>query len=73
MRNGRTYSLLEIKWKNECKFELEFQESNDPLKKEISQPGDIYKYEILVNDENSIFLKTFWQKREYQFELVKIK
>ena len=73
MKYGRTYSLLNITWKDNCEFELTFKESNDPVKKELSEPGDIYKYEILTNDNKSLFLKTTWMERSYQFELVKIK
>jgi len=73
MKNGRTYSLLNIKWQDNCKFDLIFKESNDPMKKEISKPGDVYKYEILTNGNKSLFLKTTWMDRSYQFELIKIK
>ncbi len=73
MKNGRTYSLLNIKWKEDCKFSLEFKESNDPMKKEVSSPGDIYEYEILTNGEKSFFLNVFWRERTHQFELFKLK
>ena len=64
MKNGRTYSLLNIEWKEDCKFSLKFKESNDPMKKEISRPGDIYEYEILTNGEKSVFLNVFWRGRD---------
>ncbi|THV59308.1 hypothetical protein EZV76_10810 [Flagellimonas alvinocaridis] len=73
MNNGRTYSLLNIEWKSDCKFELEFKESNDPLKKELSQPGDKYLYEVMTNGPESIVVKVFWQKEEFQVELFKSK
>lgn len=73
MKNGRTYSLLNIKWKGNCTFYLEFRESNDPVKKEVSAPGDVYEYEVLTNGERSFFLNVFWGKRSYQFELFKLK
>jgi hypothetical protein len=73
MKNGRTYSLLEIKWKDNCEFDLTFKESNDPMKKEFSKSGDVYEYEILTNGNESLFLKTTWMERSYQFELIKIK
>ncbi len=73
MKNGRTYSLLDIKWKDNCEFDLTFKESNDPMKKELSKSGDVYEYEIFANGNKSLFLKTTWVNRSYQFELVKIK
>ncbi|MBM1106951.1 hypothetical protein JQC67_12440 [Aurantibacter crassamenti] len=71
MDNGRTYSLLVINWQDDCNFELEFKESNDPLKKELSTAGDKYKYEILANREKSIVLKVFWGEHEFQVEFFK--
>ena len=73
MKNGKTYSLLNIKWKENCEFDLIFKESNDPMKKEFSKTGDVYEYEILTNSSKSVFLKTIWMDRSYQFELIKIK
>ncbi|WP_121668022.1 hypothetical protein [Mesonia aquimarina] len=73
MKNGKTYSLLNIKWKENCAFDLIFKESNDPMKKELSKKGDVYEYEILTNSSESVFLKTTWMDRSYQFELIKIK
>ena len=73
MKNGRTYSLLNIKWKDNCEFDLIFKESNDPMKKEYSKSGDVYEYEILTNGNESLFLKTTWMERSYQFELIKMK
>lgn len=73
MKSGKTYSLLNIKWKENCEFDLIFKESNDPMKKEFSKNGDVYEYEILTNSSESVFLKTTWMDRSYQFELIKIK
>jgi hypothetical protein len=73
MKSGRTYSLLDIKWKDNCEFDLIFKESNDPMKKEVSKPGDVYEYEILTNGTKSFFLKVNWMERTYQFELFKLK
>jgi|AntAceMinimDraft_11_1070367.scaffolds.fasta_scaffold05285_3 hypothetical protein len=41
--------------------------------KEMGKPGDIYPYEMIKNKQNLVFLKVIWRKRDYQFELVKIK
>lgn len=72
MKNGRTYSMLNIKWKDDCRFDLVFIESNDPFKKELSKPGDVYEYEVLTNGNESLFIKSNWMGRNYQFELIKI-
>jgi len=71
MNFSNTYSLLRIIWKDNCKFDLEFQESDDLIKKEVSKPGDIYHYEVIAKLKNSVFLKLFWNNREYQLELIK--
>ena len=72
MNNGKTYSLLNIEWKDNCEFDLIFKKSNDPIKKELSKPGDIYEYEILTNTDKSVFIKITWMNRTQQFELVKM-
>lgn len=72
MNYGKNYSLLNIIWKDDCKFDLEFKESNDPFKKELSKPGDIYQYEIITNDTKSVKLKLKWKQEEYQIELFKL-
>jgi hypothetical protein len=72
MNNGRTYSLLSIDWIDDCKFELKFTESNDPFKKELSKPGDTYLYEVMTNGKESIIVKIYWKKEEFQVELFKI-
>ncbi len=73
MNNGRTYSLLNLEWKGECKFKLIFKESNDPFKKELSKPGDTYLYEVMTNGPESIVVKVYWRKEEFQVELFKVK
>lgn len=73
MKYGRTFSLLNVSWKSDCEFELEFVQSNDPLKRELSTPGEIYKYEIIRIEGPSVFVKVFWKNEEFQVELVKLK
>lgn len=72
MKNGKTFSLLDIKWTSNCEFTLTFNNSNDPFKKQMSKKGDIYQYEVLQNNANSVFLQFNWKGKEYQFEMVKI-
>jgi hypothetical protein len=68
-----TYSLLKIAWKDSCKFELAFQESDDPVKKEMSKPGQIYKYEVMANHEKSFFMNAYWKNKVFLIELIKVK
>lgn len=72
MKNGKTYSILDIEWVNDCDYELTFKASNDPMKKRLSKPGDIYTYQIINKTPTSIIVETFWKKRKYQFTLHKI-
>lgn len=73
MNRGRTYSTLDIKWKNDCEFELIFKNSNDPIKSKMSKPGEKYKYQVVSSTSNSHILKLFWKKKEYKIELFKAK
>lgn len=73
MKKGQTYSLLDINWTSDCKFTLTFSESNDPFKKEMSKKGDIYQYEVVQNNANSMFLQINWKGKDYQFEMFKMK
>lgn len=72
MDNGRTFSLLNVSWKSDCEFELEFVKSNDAFKKELSAPGEVYKYEVMRIEGRSVFVKVFWRNEEFQVELVKL-
>lgn len=73
MRRGKTYSMLQIEWENDCGFKLTFKDSNDSLKKALSKPGDIYTYEIIKKTPTSIIVETFLRKKKYQVEFFKIK
>ena len=73
MNHGRSYSLLDINWVSDCKFNLVFKDSNDNYKNTLSEPGDIYKYEIVSSTPNSFILKLFWGKQEYKIDFYKIK
>tara|TARA_R110002074_G_scaffold398631_3_gene590742 strand:- start:329 stop:1006 length:678 start_codon:yes stop_codon:yes gene_type:complete len=73
MNHGRSYSLLDINWVSDCKFNLVFKDSNDNYKNTLSEPGDIYKYEIISSTTNSFILKLFWGKQEYKIDFYKVK
>lgn len=49
-----TFSKLYFSWKNDCEFELEFIESNNAVKKNLSIKGDIYSYGIYAA-ENGVY------------------
>lgn len=72
MLNGRTYSLLDVDWTSDCEFELTFLESNDPLKKTISNSGDKYFYQIIQNHEKVMIVNTEFDGYEFQIEFFKI-
>lgn len=72
MKGGKTYSLLDIIWKDDCSFDLSFVQSNDSFKKQLSKKGEIYSYEIVSATENSLFLKLTYKENEYHVELIKI-
>lgn len=73
MKNRTTYSRSKINWIDNCKFDLVFEESNDPFKKELFEKGQILKYEIIANEENSFFLELDWKGKVYQSQMFKIK
>jgi hypothetical protein len=73
MNNGRTYAMLDIKWKNDCEFELIFKDSNDPIKSEMSKPGEKYRYQAVSSTSNSHILKLLWKKKEYKIEFFNAK
>jgi hypothetical protein len=52
-----TYSKLRLKWIGDCEFDLEFIESNNAIRKNMSKPGEKYRYRILErNDGHYAFL-----------------
>jgi len=73
MKNGRTYSLSRVDWLTDCKFDLIFQESNDPFKNALSKKGDEYHYEIILSTPKLFVIRMNWKNEDYKFELYKIK
>lgn len=57
MYGGKTYSWLEVEWIEDCTFVLKFKESNDPMKKNMSDVGDVYEYEIVGTSDTTMVLK----------------
>lgn len=51
-----TYSKLKIRWLTDCEFEIEFIESNNFIRKNLSKPGDRYKYYVIERGQNYYYL-----------------
>lgn len=73
MRNRKTYSRSKIIWKDNCKFDLIFEESDDPFKKEMFERGQVFHYEIIANEDDSFFLEFEWKGKFYQSQMFKLK
>jgi hypothetical protein len=48
-----TYSKLKFRWVGDCEYEIKFIESNNLIRKNLSKPGDKYRYLILDVQENA--------------------
>jgi hypothetical protein len=46
-----TYSRLKFRWTGDCSFEIEFIESNNVVRRNFSQPGDVYRYQVVDKKE----------------------
>lgn len=46
-----TYSKLRLRWIGDCEFDLEFLESNNAIRQNMSKAGDKYHYRILEKNE----------------------
>jgi len=51
-----TYSKLKMHWLSDCDFEIEFIESNNSIRKNLSKPGDRYKYYVLEKGNGYYYL-----------------
>ena len=51
-----TYSKLHFKWINDCEFQLEFIESNNLSRKNLSKPGDKYLYQVLSKEDGAYLM-----------------
>lgn len=46
-----SYSKLRLRWTGDCEFDLEFIESNNSIRQNMSKVGDKYHYRILEKNE----------------------
>lgn len=72
MRNKTTFSRCKIIWKDDCKYDLIFEESDDSFKKEMVMKGEVFSYEIIANEKESFFVKIKYREAVYQYEIFKI-
>jgi hypothetical protein len=47
-----SYSKLKFYWVSDCEFELEFIESNNTIRKNFSNKGDKYRYQLFDKSKN---------------------
>lgn len=73
MRGKTTYSRSKIIWEDNCKFNLIFENSDDPFKKEMFQKGQVFNYEVIANENDSFFLRLEWEGEIYQSQMFKLK
>lgn len=59
-----TYSKLKFKWIDDCEFELEFIESNNESRMNMSIKGDIYVYRIIEKSEDYYDVTTKIQNQD---------
>ncbi len=62
-----TYSKLKFKWLNKCQFELTFEESNNRIRKNFSNKGDTYLYEIIEKTKHYYLILLTYPGMEYFF------
>lgn len=63
-----TYSRLSLKQFSDYDFEITFIESNNPVKNNLSRPGDKYIYRIIDKNENYYLLQVKLEKLELYSE-----
>lgn len=51
-----TYSKLKVYPLDDCRFEIEFVESDNHMRKNFSNPGDRYRYQILDRGKNYYYM-----------------
>jgi len=55
--NGKYHSYLSITWISACEFHIELVETDEPARKALFNPGDIFKYQI-IDRTDAYFLMT---------------
>ena len=73
MRNKTTYSRSKIIWKDNCQYDLIFENSDDPFKKEMFEKGQVFNYKIIANEDISFFVEIDWKGTIFQSQIFKIK
>lgn len=73
MRSKTTYSRSRISWKDDCKYDLIFEESDDPFRKELIKKGDLFSYEVIANEDQSFFVEIDYKGTVFQYQIIKIK
>ncbi len=71
MRNRTTYSYSKIVWKDNCRYDLIFEKSDDPFKKELIKKGELFRYEIIANEEKSFFVEIDYKGTVFQYQIFK--
>lgn len=66
-----TFSKLKYKKKGQCEFELEFIESNNLSRKNLSVKGDKYLYKLYDEDEQTYSIYSKNKETYYTFKIVK--
>ena len=51
-----SFSKLGVRWLSACEFDIEFIESNNPIRKKFSKAGDKYRYQILEKMKDSYLM-----------------
>jgi hypothetical protein len=70
--NGKYYYEFEIKWVNECKYEIRYKGTSSPIPAE-TKIGEITTVEILNIDKNKMKYHTRFRELEEVGEMVRIK
>ena len=66
-----TFSKLKFHWVNNCEFDLEFIESDNESRKNLSKPGDKYRYQITDKKEGyyDMTVQVLGTERYYMFKV----
>ena len=68
-KNKASYSKLKLKWKSSCDFEIEFIESNNYAKNQLSKKGDKYFYRIIDKTSTYYLLNMLFGNSWYEFKI----
>lgn len=51
-----SYSKLSVNWISDCEFDIKFVESDNDIMKNISRPGDTYRYRIIDKKDKYYYM-----------------